>query len=139
MGKGVRTVQRWEERFGLPVRRPNGGSRSICVSRRELDEWLATRWSPRRKALRFPKRAHGSKTPPAGIGTHAELRQKHHQLLTDVVQNSLSLTERCQTLSEQMTLSRALLLRPVSSLEVPPPTKAVQRVAKGNQHTSGDK
>ena len=24
MGKGVRTVQRWERHLGLPVRRPNG-------------------------------------------------------------------------------------------------------------------
>lgn len=41
LGRGVRTVQRWESNLGMPVRRPHGRSRSsviaICT---ELDEWL---------------------------------------------------------------------------------------------------
>jgi len=40
LGKGVRTVQRWEMEFGLPVRRPSGGShRTILAIPQELDEW----------------------------------------------------------------------------------------------------
>src|SRR5436305_1194623 len=41
MGRGVRTVQRWEQELGLPVRRPRGKSRSAVIAfRSELDQWL---------------------------------------------------------------------------------------------------
>jgi hypothetical protein len=42
MGRGVRTVQRWERELGLPVRRPRGKSRSAVIAfKPELDRWLA--------------------------------------------------------------------------------------------------
>ena len=38
---GVRTVQRWEEQYKLPVRRPAGNSRSSVVAfKSEIDLWL---------------------------------------------------------------------------------------------------
>jgi hypothetical protein len=38
---GVRTVQRWEEQFKLPVRRPAGKGRSSVVAfKSEIDLWL---------------------------------------------------------------------------------------------------
>ena len=40
LGRGVRTVQRWE-RLGLPVRRPNRKNRSaVCAFGEELDDWM---------------------------------------------------------------------------------------------------
>ncbi len=40
LGRGVRTVQRWET-LGLPVRRPHGHSRSpVFAFTRDLDAWL---------------------------------------------------------------------------------------------------
>src|SRR5690242_4755077 len=49
LGKGVRTVQRWEQEFGLPIRRPNGISHKspVVADPRDLDAWLNSRWSPR--------------------------------------------------------------------------------------------
>lgn len=49
LGKGVRTVQRWEQEFGLPVRRPNGISHKspVAADPRDLDLWLKSRWSVR--------------------------------------------------------------------------------------------
>ena len=42
LGRGIRTVQRWE-RLGLPVRRPNHKNPSAVVAfSEELDEWLKT-------------------------------------------------------------------------------------------------
>lgn len=42
MGRGVRTVQRWEQRLGLPVHRPQGRDRSaVLAMREEVDAWLA--------------------------------------------------------------------------------------------------
>jgi phage terminase Nu1 subunit (DNA packaging protein) len=41
MGRGVRTVQRWERELGLPVRRPRGKERSAVIAlKADLDRWL---------------------------------------------------------------------------------------------------
>lgn len=41
LGRGVRTVQRWEQELNLPVRRPRGRSRSAVIAfKTELDAWL---------------------------------------------------------------------------------------------------
>jgi len=41
LGRGVRTVQRWERDLGLPVRRPRARSRSAVVAiSDEIDVWL---------------------------------------------------------------------------------------------------
>jgi hypothetical protein len=44
LGRGVRTVQRWEQDLELPVRRPANRSRSAVIAlRTELDDWIASR------------------------------------------------------------------------------------------------
>jgi hypothetical protein len=41
VGRGVRTVQRWEANLGLPVHRPKGKTRSAVLAfAEELDAWL---------------------------------------------------------------------------------------------------
>lgn len=41
LGRGVRTVQRYEHELGLPVRRPRGKSRSAVIAlTSDLDLWL---------------------------------------------------------------------------------------------------
>jgi hypothetical protein len=40
LGKGVRTVQRWERELGLPVRRPSNSRHIIVAVPSELDEWV---------------------------------------------------------------------------------------------------
>lgn len=50
LGKGVRTVQRYERQLGLPVRRPAGKpSGSVIATRTELDGWVEA--SPIRDAF----------------------------------------------------------------------------------------
>jgi predicted DNA-binding transcriptional regulator AlpA len=42
VGRGVRTVQRWEQELQFPVRRPRGRKRSAVIAlSHEIDEWLA--------------------------------------------------------------------------------------------------
>ena len=44
LGRGVRTVQRWEQEFGLPIRRPAGPARhSVIAMPDELDAWTRSR------------------------------------------------------------------------------------------------
>jgi|SRR6185437_8902009 len=41
LGRGVRTVQRWERELQLPVRRPRGKDRSAVIAlKSDLDKWL---------------------------------------------------------------------------------------------------
>lgn len=41
IGRGVRTVQRWEQQLSLPIHRPRGRNRSpVLAFPGELDEWL---------------------------------------------------------------------------------------------------
>jgi hypothetical protein len=43
LGRGIRTVQRWESLYGMPVHRPAGHPRSAVVTTtRELDHWLTS-------------------------------------------------------------------------------------------------
>jgi hypothetical protein len=41
LGRGVRTVQRWERELDLPVRRPRGKDRSAVIALKpDIDKWL---------------------------------------------------------------------------------------------------
>lgn len=41
LGKGIRTVQRWEDDLGLPIRRPNHGTTGVVFAMRdEIDSWI---------------------------------------------------------------------------------------------------
>ena len=39
-GKGVRTVQRWEQKFGLPISRPTAAKNVVLATESELREWI---------------------------------------------------------------------------------------------------
>lgn len=82
LGKGVRTVQRWESRFGLPIQRPNQHDRGIVrVSRADLDNWLRTHWRS------------GARSRGATVARHdlsrCEILQRAHEL-----RNQLGLLRR---------------------------------------------
>lgn len=53
LGKGVRTVQRYESEAGLPVRRParNPSGGAVLATKAELDGWVSA--SPIREAFRL--------------------------------------------------------------------------------------
>jgi hypothetical protein len=59
LGKGVRTVQRYECQLGLPVRRPAGKPRgSVVATRAEIDAWVAA--SPIREVFYLPRTVNNS-------------------------------------------------------------------------------
>jgi hypothetical protein len=54
LGKGVRTVQRYERELGLPIRRPAGKRvGSVIATKAELDGWITA--SPLGEAFRLPQ------------------------------------------------------------------------------------
>jgi len=107
LGKGVRTVQRWERHFGLPVRRPIGASQksAVVLDRADVDAWLATRFSARSLLKDREVGSQSSRsvrsTLKEGIRTARQL-QAANQALTEQITASIKLlTERCDLLSTQ--------------------------------------
>jgi len=113
LGKGVRTVQRWEQQFDLPVRRPNEKAKGIVhATREELDQWLARQWSQRPKEF---ARAVGIDSVyidslRASMKQSAELRHANRLLLEDVRISLRNVHRECQTLARNMagTSSRSI-------------------------------
>jgi hypothetical protein len=67
MGKGVRTVQRWERDFGLPVRRARGANRKAILARpADLDAWVALQCPSRNSGTAVV----GQKTALVADGAH---------------------------------------------------------------------
>lgn len=118
LGKGVRTVQRWERQLGLPVRRPVGASQksAILLYRRDVDAWLATRFSARvqNQETALAKTDLARSTLKERIQKAQELRTTH-SVLTEQIQESIRLlAERCDRLSSQ-TIRQSWF--PTSSLD----------------------
>jgi hypothetical protein len=108
MGKGVRTVQRWERYLGLPVRRPTGAAHksAVLLDRSDVDAWMATRFSLRASQkdettqLDLPSGSARSDLRE-GIRTARELRHANHALAEQISQSIRMLTERCDLLTTQ--------------------------------------
>src|SRR3954465_7914465 len=62
LGRGIRTVQRWEREEGLPVHRLAHERRGTVYARREE---LAAWWESRRLTLAGPASAHSEGAPVA--------------------------------------------------------------------------
>ena len=111
LGKGVRTVQRWERQLGLPVRRPNIRARGpVHTTRAELERWLEERWT-RRSDEHFPPDGHKASPVPdecldtlrRGISRSAELRLANRELLHGIKGTVNAMFDECQNLIKGMT------------------------------------
>ncbi len=93
LGKGVRTVQRWENELALPVHRPVPGSRRIVITtKEELAAWL----------VKQQTRAQAKKEPVS----HSEIvRMK--RLVDDAVARAEKLRANAARLIEQFESTRA--------------------------------
>jgi len=110
LGKGVRTVQRWEQCFGLPVRRPESAWRGVvCATPQELDAWLNTRWiqkvSKSAPAISDPLRL----TIRSGIQAHEELLHTTKRLMGELTACIQAVAEECVVLTLQNNGSHAAI------------------------------
>lgn len=107
LGKGVRTVQRWERHLGLPVRRPNGASQksAVLLYRGDVDAWLATRFSARALETNGSQRNRSTgaarSTLREGIRTARALRSANQALTEQITASIRLLTQRCDLLTTQ--------------------------------------
>ena len=101
LGKGVRTVQRWENDLGLPVRRPDGAAKGVVyASTDELERWLARRWGKRADSPTGP----GPLTE--AMRASRELRHANQQLVDELVRNLEALREQCESLARAAAEAR---------------------------------
>jgi hypothetical protein len=109
LGRGVRTVQRWEMDLGLPVRRPRGRSRSAVIALKpELDLWLS----------RAPKEVISKEAGFIRLSkatSHTQDLHSNTQLLVSktkqVMQRSVGLCEQSKHLCVQIDRALALTAR----------------------------
>jgi hypothetical protein len=109
LGKGVRTVQRWEQQFGLPVRRPNERVKGIVhATREELDHWLAAQWSQRSRELTLSASANENcaVSVRANIEQMAALRDANRRLVHDMHMSLNIMYQECQSLALQLAGTR---------------------------------
>jgi hypothetical protein len=99
LGKGVRTVQRWERELGLPVRRPYGVEKHVIVALpEELDDWVHTRMRPRR--VKTP-----ASTPEAHI-LAVDAVERLQRTIRVMVERAEEMNRRCAQLLAQTELLR---------------------------------
>lgn len=148
LGRGVRTVQRWEQELSLPVRRPRGKSRSAVIAfKTELDKWLHDAPAEQLKqehveeqALTFTRLKFTSAERHTRLHNSTQmLISKAHLLLS----RSESLCEQLKNLQTQvertMRLSATNINRNSKSYGVviaPPPEKEAKPAESATQSTS---
>lgn len=105
LNKGVRTVQRWEAEFGLPVKRPRERSRGIVhATREDLDRWLNSIWA--RRAVR------ATAMNKTASEAHHQLRSRNQQLMSELHESVTRVVAECNALREQIEYSKKSRARP---------------------------
>lgn len=101
MGKGVRTVQRWEQELDLPVRRPSqeATKSAVVANREDLDVWLASRWSIRKPHAAVPYQP-ASPDLAQSIRASRELRAANHALMHEVSSAVHALIRSCEEMRQ---------------------------------------
>ncbi len=104
LGKGIRTVQRWERDYGLPVLRPNGKPLGIVsASRIELEAWWASRWSHKANGNGHPSPVPGAfASSLESIRIARELRGVNQQLIQQLMQSTESVRQECEELMRRV-------------------------------------
>lgn len=128
LGRGIRTVQRWEIDLGLPVRRPRGKPRSAVIAlKAELDSWLTG--SMKEIAPQEIIKKPFARTP------RAQILHSNRELLVSttkqIMERSVGLCEKSHHLCEQLNRVLALTARLAMKRPTPPPMIAQHTKAAG--------
>jgi hypothetical protein len=112
MGKGIRTVQRWEQRFQLPVRRVAGAGYKGTVLARpsDLDAWVLSASGHRAtRDWTSVQDGHGPalEVLKKNLEVAKNLQHTHVVLRSEVSEALRSLIENCQQLKNNKLEARA--------------------------------
>jgi hypothetical protein len=102
VGRGVRTVQRWEA-YGLPVRRPSGRDRSAVLAlKSEIDDWLRSCAKREPTALRGVEEGHQGLDGPDRDVFNLRMRDLQEKVVLAKTRSS-ALRQSAQDLRERST------------------------------------
>ena len=105
LGRGVRTVQRWERELQLPVHRIGNGPRSpVYALIPELNFWITTSGAMRSEP------AHGAPLRPATgkpVEDSRRLTSKIHTLVREVAENSVRQRRQAEILQKRILEMRS--------------------------------
>lgn len=143
LGRGVRTVQRWEQELGLPVHRPHGKSRSAVIAfRSELDQWLH-RAPGELLQQEHTEEAANSEARRARLARQAKLHDKTTVLINKskvLLSRSCSLCNNLKDLQQRvertMQLTSAISERDKKKLGGPVPASAITTPTKHSAETN---
>jgi hypothetical protein len=111
LGKGVRTVQRYERELGLPVRRVSGGrDGSVVTTKSDINNWLKsspTMQESFNRRLRTVQ-AYLSSEIAKGVGQRTELVAQMKALRTDLKTSVRKLRQSIMNLRQQLNETRRL-------------------------------
>ncbi len=125
LGRGVRTVQRWERDLGLPVHRPRGKQRSAVVAiPEEIERWIQ----------RTPARSLEN-----AISNHVELARhlRDESLVAGAAQERARLRSHSKALLQQAVAARERMLQLVEQLRVS--ARLTQQLMQANNGSSSRK
>ena len=115
LGKGIRTVQRYELELGLPIRRFAGKSRaSVAATKAELDAWVTA--SPLRQSLPLRGLPESFVATMDGVKT---LLAEHHQLLEKMTKHRGEMIDALELLRANIRAIQTY--RSEESVEYPSP------------------
>jgi len=98
---GIRTVQRYETQFGLPVHRPDAMKRgSVFAFCHEIDDWMSK--APTRAEMNEPVRPYKSpqelvagRRPSLAVAVKAKHAEKYRKLPINPACGKRSASNRC--------------------------------------------
>lgn len=102
----MRTVQRWEQQYALPVRRPNEKVKGIVhATRHELDQWLRDQWSQRPKEFAQASALDNDclVMVRAQIEQSVALRMANRLLLKELRQGVSSMHAECEAMHRKLS------------------------------------
>lgn len=141
LGRGVRTVQRWEQELGLPVRRPRGKTRSAVIAfRRELDQWLQHAPSES-AAVAHPPVTNGTHAVTNGMAGSSRPTARLHDSTVQLITRTQQLLNRSIELCERMKDLETQLARAIHMTAIHPGRKSRMVSVKSSppQSTTGQK
>ena len=107
LGRGVRTVQRWEDELRLPVHRVGSGRRSpVYTTVTELNFWMSTTGAVRPKQM-MPATAPARGSHP--IEESRRLLSNFHVLVQSLAENSVRHQQQAEILQSQILKIRSRL------------------------------
>jgi hypothetical protein len=106
LSKGVRTVQRWEHEFGLPVSRPKKARKGVVLSSTDkLDRWLAVKWAQQPSRKEPHPNTESPNAVAASIRDFRRLRQTNRELVHDLTRAMEGLRGESQALARAVSRS----------------------------------